>query len=886
MHVFEKMSDQHQETRKRQRVCSESEQESDMLVDEYTSAITYPSSSNSTNSTILTTGSPAQSSSSSWLSSPSSSIFESVMSHPQDKTSTRNVSSSLATSHSVWTSSSSYQHSPSSSDTSFMSTSSSSLLTSSQQAASLQSTHSRRQHQSQRPVCRHKGNVTASSINSSSHSSPLSSQRHTPPMGKRRVYTCLSESGTIQTECHFEGTTCMYDTSLPKSRESLVNLNGVFARYMCCLLEQKMQPPVKCILESIHFMDVEQESLHIPQMFEVVQSLMRLQRCTSNLVHHKIGRFINSQSEKKHIPKNSIVCNLGNEAGIQKEKLYTSLLLRCLQGGCQQCRDAHTFDSLRCSSAVAITPCIITQACCRLMELDYQNFTPTFFRQCADVASLPSYSPLVRSSEAPSCVRTALAPLASKKLRKHSLSSLISGLEPVFSLSLAKSAVEAVQYADGDGGYIVVEHFDLLEKYISTLPSQPPMLFLRQHNYHMLQFRELYHDAIELGHEYEIVYGTQQTHQKHKWGYEALVCARGNIARSTKLWLVPSLLDASGNRLLIELFTLEDRELIPRSNGVRLIEAGLSHLTNNSPAIYKEAWISAQEQKVGIHQYGIGTEPTLHPIQLKRLLTPQRQSGHIMSHTVTLQSHDQPVTCIVRNNANADYLNEANIWVLKSSILNAGFGLFLKPTSPSRRPICIPPKKTICVYCIEPTSGPVSQMPTTDYLLEVERSGTSLFYNPQVYDGHNIGRFLNQGGLLQGIEEMCVCCDGEQGGEGIQQGRVHKVMEDMCNTAYQVSHGQALHVVASKRIESCNSPTELLINYSYTYWTHYIASNHKKLGYNNPIVSGILWCYLSRKSVLYGTVEFNAGSLPQDILSRYLDMECPFRQDQRRRRAH
>lgn len=34
------------------------------------------------------------------------------------------------------------------------------------------------------------------------------------------------------------------------------------------------------------------------------------------------------------------------------------------------------------------------------------------------------------------------------------------------------------------------------------------------------------------------------------------------------------------------------------------------------------------------------------------------------------------IMCTVRSDSNADYLNEANIWILKSTLRNAGLGLF------------------------------------------------------------------------------------------------------------------------------------------------------------------------------------------------------------------
>ena len=729
--------------------------------------------------------------------------------------------------------------------------------------------------------------ISTVSSSSAISNSPCSSQRHAVPMGKRRVYSCNPEYGTMQTERNFEGMTCMYENTLPKAREHLVKLPGVLPRYIVCLLEQTTYSCLDHIWEDVDkFLGQEVEVFNHHDNFEVVQYLMRLQRSVANCINFKIGNLINHVSENQQSPRHSIVCSICNEAGKAKERKYISLLTRCSQEGCTQCRSAQLFDSHGRNGPISVFPCVSIQACCRLLEIDYQNFTPTFFAQCADVASLPFYSPLVRSSEAPSCMRTAIAPMAPKAYKdplRYQLPTLISGCVPVFSLSADKSAVEAVQYADGDGGYVVLEHFDLFKEYIHKLQSQLPMVFLPEHDYHMLPFREYYHDALELGHEYEITQG-QQPPQRFRWGYEALVTARKHIAHSVRLWLVPFSRDVSGNRLLIELFTLEEGELTPKSTGVRLIEAGLSHLTANSPVVYKEAWSIAQRNQVGIHEYNLGSKSELHPMQLKESLHFRKGAQPTPPLTIGVVSQGETVICTVTNNPTADYLNEANIWVLKSTIQNAGLGLFLKPTLPSRCSISIPPNKPICVYSSEaiPTTDS-QQFATTDYLIEVERRGNTVCYNPQAYNGRNIGRFTNQGGLIEGIREMCFCCNRKQGGDGIQQGRIHKAMAEKCNTAYRISSGMVLQVVALQRLESSNTPTELFVNYSFTYWSKYIASHHKELGLRNPVVSGFLWCYLSRHSVLYQTRDFDAINIPQEIISRFRDMECPFKQNQRRK---
>ena len=47
-------------------------------------------------------------------------------------------------------------------------------------------------------------------------------------------------------------------------------------------------------------------------------------------------------------------------------------------------------------------------------------------------------------------------------------------------------------------------------------------------------------------------------------------------------------------------------------------------------------------------------------------------------------------------------------------------------------------------------------------------------------------------------------------------------------------------------------------------------------------VYGLLWCYLSQNSLVYGTADFDISHVPNDIQSRFLNMECPFRQTQRK----
>ena len=722
--------------------------------------------------------------------------------------------------------------------------------------------------------------------------SPFPPQRQAPPPGTRRVYSCVEESGVLQTVCTFENTTCIYDKELASKREVLLKVPNIFQRTMASLVEETTYSPIDCLKavvddvinkEKPQMTDCEQEQA-LSRNFEVIRSLMRLHRRIVNLAHSRIGKLVNDlDAANPDVPRRDIVTSLCNRAGRAKEMFYTSALTRCSQAGCDQCTATKVFDSQGRQEQPPVLPCSATQALCRIMDLDFQNFTPSFFRQCADVAALPFHSPVVTSCEAPSCVRTVVAPTARRmfeEIATHPRASLTTGCVPVFSLGRDKSAVEAVQYSDGDGGFIVVEHFDFFGNYLQKLSSRPRLLHLEMHDYHMLPFREVHHDALELSHQYEVSSEDRDTLRTYQWGYEALIKARGNMQCATRLWIVPSTMDASGDRLLLELFTLEKGEMLPSPTGVRLLEAGLSYLTRNSPRLYQEAWSRGRECEAGIHEHNLGV-PQLHPIELKQNLRKDNPSATV---EVEVMVGSAVVSCTVKNNAKSDILNEANIWILKSVIPDAGLGLFLKPTALSQRHFVIPETRGICVYSGVPITDPVSDMISTDYLIESKCGREMRRFNPMIYDGKNIGRFVNQGGLMEGIKEMCMCCDLRSGGKGIEPGRINTAMRAHCNVTYRLHQRSTLYVVPISRLVSTNSPQELLANYDYTYWTRFIASHSRELGYDTPMVLAVLWCYLSRHSAHCNATDIDLSHVPENIKMTFRDMDCPISRSRSRQR--
>eukprot|EP00731_Ephydatia_muelleri_P021490 Em0014g81a len=74
---------------------------------------------------------------------------------------------------------------------------------------------------------------------------------------------------------------------------------------------------------------------------------------------------------------------------------------------------------------------------------------------------------------------------------------------PVFALAAGCSPWEAVNYCDGDGGSIVVEQFPGLSTYLRQQNVTTPSLVAPWCT--LVQFREAFHNAMELGHLYTVV---------------------------------------------------------------------------------------------------------------------------------------------------------------------------------------------------------------------------------------------------------------------------------------------------------------------------------------------------------------------------------------------
>ena len=454
-------------------------------------------------------------------------------------------------------------------------------------------------------------------------------------------------------------------------------------------------------------------------------------------------------------------------------------------------------------------------------------------------------------------------------------------------------AAEAVNYFDGDGGSIHVDRFPGLRRYLQV--SGIPIHSVCNPRCDLVYFREAFHDAIELGHQYSVSVvedGTLPGPSNalpqtvvQPFGYLALVHARCEIGRPTcgRVLLVPCGVHhgRKGARLFVEVYTCNKASDQFVSTGVRRVEAGLSFPTRGAPIRYNLALETARGNRRGVFQYGadMGVEE-LMPWVLKDSLADRGSS-----HSVRCGA----VVCTVANNM--QFLNETHMNVSPSLIKGAGSGLMVRPTPPGRQEVTIPKGAYLCFFA---NHTPAPEGHPSDYELGSTRRGgawVDVVYDPQVYDGRNIGRFINQGGLLEGIKALVASCDRDQGGDVYQPKVAENIFNQHANVVYTTQRGgQEMVVTAKQDIRtSSDQAIELLANYGLPYWFAFAVRNHLSLGHDSVLVKGVFWLLFSTFSSMPTTERakyFPSDTpIPDRIQNEYVNCHCPFPTEQRQRRT-
>lgn len=179
---------------------------------------------------------------------------------------------------------------------------------------------------------------------------------------------------------------------------------------------------------------------------------------------------------------------------------------------------------------------------------------------------------------------------------------------------------------------------------------------------------------------------------------------------------------------------------------------------------------------------------------------------------------------------------ESKCFKAKSSIPNAGHGLFLKQHA------LIDKGSHLCLY--------------TDHAIteaEINNSGSSrhyamyiprkkMWFDAEVENGNNLGRFANQPRVLESLRKIK---EKSENGQPELTEEVWKIVEDEidghCNAEYRQVADQ-LVIVAKKNLDPTNRPEELFLNYGglRSYWINLISGDSNAL-FPGELVQIVNW---------------------------------------------
>jgi len=538
-----------------------------------------------------------------------------------------------------------------------------------------------------------------------------SSQRKRLPAGSIRRYQ--SERPGLTSVEYEEANPVNEQIRATRRSDLLNNLSPHdFGGYMCQIATAHPHA------EEIHKIITSDRALpmDVESTYARIQTLLQMPNVVANVVNWEVGNVLHKLQAglTDRFDNETSLCNYAEG---KKVDCYRKITGDCAKGGCTACSSAMEAETRQFG-------CERTQKFIKLISHQFTNFTPTYLEQAYKFSEVCSkHSVLATCAEPQSDVRKILLKAESVELEifNSDLPTFATGTKNVY--LIVGDAIEAVQYVDGDGGTLIAEFIPGLLQYATAKGILTQ--HISSHNYTLIPFREKFHDAIELGHTYDIrceQLSGESTKTVKEYGYLALIKARRNASLAKKAYIVPHGVDVSGCRLLVEIYYTE--ETVPKANGVAIIESGLSFPSTASPEKYKEALKTARERKAGVFELGdeIGASPLL-PWELKERFC---ENEHCEINFI--RADEVAVSCTVTNSC--AHLNEAHLMIAKSSIPGAGLGLFLRPKPLSCiTQIVIPAGKTLCLFS---NQGALDASEDSDYALEREVGGRKIMYNPLV----------------------------------------------------------------------------------------------------------------------------------------------------------
>ena len=675
---------------------------------------------------------------------------------------------------------------------------------------------------------------------------------------------------------------CKLENAIQKAKndkvfQAISDVHERSACYVQFLTSFKWKDSVKDILTIVLTPQINLRLDHITHF----QRVCGLPNIVANLCQHYVGRYLKALLEQEESQLNALMVQLCNNAESLKVELYHACRDSC---GCIQCSAAAEWEKSKPPrSGNRPFTCRKVQVLAKLTERRFVNFTPSYFNQCIQLAQyLPLQSPLVQSPIPPSDVRLMAPHITQETVKaihqyKLKLPEAATGMYAVY---VIEKPVECLQYVDGDGGYLVGELTDGVIDYVRS--KGVPMQTDSVHQYTLIPFREKNHDAVELGHVYYVQ--TAGGPAMRPYGHQALAHVRRSLGLSEMALLVVYGADESHRRLLVEVFTKEknDDSPIGVALGIRLVRAGLSYPCSGAPRVYLDAEQEAKDYGNGIHEFGeVLCGESLKPWNLKRQLHSPGDIFTVEDHT---SEAGQNIRCVTVKNERG-YLNQAHLFVAQSTIPGAGLGLFIRATPlHCRNSAVIPKGAKICLYSRAPLT---SELEDTDYFFEVDLGRHCYCFDAKHYDGENLGRFVNQGGLLEGLKKMVSLSERDL--PTMDRKLIREEVLQHVNVEYKIMDGCQLCVVARIDIQLTDCPQELFGNYGILeYWIQYVVKNVEHFAYTDPVLVCVMWCLLSNHSN-WGLNErqkyLRDQAIPPALRRHFLNMPCPFPMPSTRKRS-
>lgn len=294
-------------------------------------------------------------------------------------------------------------------------------------------------------------------------------------------------------------------------------------------------------------------------------------------------------------------------------------------------------------------------------------------------------------------------------------------------------------------------------------------------------------------------------------------------------------MDAHGRKLICTIATT-DQQGRSTSIGESLLCSGLSYPLPEEPANYAAAFAQAEASQSSI--FGV-----FHPSLVCSVEASPAQLGP--SHrAVELQYGGESYK--VSNRSCLRSASHVIVWESREE--DAGQGAFIRSCPPHlhTNPF-IKQGSVLCIYGREPISNAeLLQLPPDhlEYTLSIECGAGH--YDSFAYNGENVGRYINQGGLKQAFALMLRLA---RSPGPFQFSAVEDKAQSHCNCRFSRRRHFGAVVAAQADMELGPTPTELLVNYGIqSYWLDVFARQSEDPGLQHPLVRTVLWCATSPES--------------------------------------